>query len=285
MLVGKILRITSTGGIPPSNPFQGAGTARCNVTGRTTAGNKCQETFAWGLRNPFRFAFDPNAAGTRFFINDVGQGAWEEIDLGIAGADYGWNVREGPCVNGSLTNCGAPPAGMTNPIYSYSHPESGCAAITGGAFVPNGVWPSSYDGTYLYGDYTCGKIFVLTPNGSGGYTRSEFTNDVGAVVNMTFGPSPAGRGSTTRTTRTAARCGCSSRPSRQPASDGSHDSVAHAPARPARRELRRQREHRSRCGRHAHLRLELRRRLAAPDDELSRRRATRTRQQAPSPRR
>ena len=63
-----------TGGIPPTIPFQGAGTARCNVTGRTTAGNKCQETFAWGLRNPFRFAFDPNAAGTRFFINDVGQG-------------------------------------------------------------------------------------------------------------------------------------------------------------------------------------------------------------------
>ena len=72
-LIGKILRITSTGGIPVENPFQGAGTARCNVTGRTTAGNKCQETFAWGLRNPFRFAFDPNTAGTRFFINDVGQ--------------------------------------------------------------------------------------------------------------------------------------------------------------------------------------------------------------------
>jgi glucose/arabinose dehydrogenase len=193
-LVGKILRITSTGGIPPSNPFQGAGTARCNVTGRTTAGNKCQETFAWGLRNPFRFAFDPNTSSTRFFINDVGQDTWEEIDLGLAGADYGWNVREGPCANASTTNCGAPPAGMTDPVYSYSHGESSCHAITGGAFVPNGVWPVPYDGTYLYGDYTCGKLFVLTPNGTGGYTRSEFTNDVGAIVNMTFGPSPQGQG-------------------------------------------------------------------------------------------
>ena len=51
-----------------------------------------------------------------FFINDVGQNDWEEVDDGVAGADYGWNVREGPCVNASRTNCGAPPAGMTNPI-------------------------------------------------------------------------------------------------------------------------------------------------------------------------
>jgi glucose/arabinose dehydrogenase len=190
ILLGKVLRITSAGGIPPTNPFLGAGTARCAATGRTTVGQRCQETFAWGLRNPFRIAFDPNAAGTRFFINDVGQNLWEEVDEGIAGADYGWNVREGPCAEGSQTSCGPPPAGMTNPIHWYAHGE--CNAITGGAFVPNGIWPSSYDGTYLYGDYTCGRIFLLTPNGSGGYTRSEFATNVGSVVNLAFGPSPAG---------------------------------------------------------------------------------------------
>jgi glucose/arabinose dehydrogenase len=80
VLLGKILRITRNGGVPPTNPFLGAGTARCNVTGRTDPGKICQETFAMGLRNPFRMAFDPNAAGTRFNINDVGQGTWEEID-------------------------------------------------------------------------------------------------------------------------------------------------------------------------------------------------------------
>ena len=107
VLLGKILRLTPSGGIPADNPFQGAGTARCALTGRTDPGKKCQETYAWGLRNPFRFAFDPGATGTRFFINDVGDLVWEEIDLGTAGADYGWNLREGHCVRQATTNCGA----------------------------------------------------------------------------------------------------------------------------------------------------------------------------------
>ncbi len=188
VLTGKILRITSTGGIPPSNPFQGAGTARCN-TGATTAGNRCQETFAWGLRNPFRIAFDPNAAGTRFFINDVGQGSWEEIDLGQAGADYGWNCREGAHTNNTGGPCSPTPAGMVDPIYEYSH-NTGCGSITGGAFVPNGFWPSAYDNGYLYSDYVCGRIFRLTPAAGGGYTSTDFATGLGSssAVHLTFGP-------------------------------------------------------------------------------------------------
>lgn len=185
VLSGKILRITPAGTIPPSNPFQGMGTARCNLTGRTSAA-RCQETFAWGLRNPFRMGFDPNAAGTRFYINDVGQNVWEEIDNGVAGADYGWNVREGHCANNSTTNCSAPPAGMTNPVHDYSHSATGCGSITGGAFVPNGVWPSTYDGAYLFGDYVCGRIFALTPAG----TRTIFADQLGSssAVHLAFGP-------------------------------------------------------------------------------------------------
>jgi glucose/arabinose dehydrogenase len=195
VLLGKILRIRRDGSIPPTNPFQMMNSGRCNMTGMTTPGNWCQETFASGLRNPFRLAFDPNAAGTRFFINDVGQAAWEEIDEGIAGADYGWNIREGPCVNNSTTNCGSPPAGLTNPIFAYQHGDCSASgvrgnSITGGAFVPNGVWPSQFNGAYLFGEFVCGKIFLLTPNGSGGFTPSEFLTGLGSgsAVTMIFGP-------------------------------------------------------------------------------------------------
>jgi glucose/arabinose dehydrogenase len=193
ILLGKILRITRDGGIPPDNPFQGAGTARCAATGGTTAGNKCQETFASGLRNPFRMAFDPNASTTRFFINDVGQDTWEEVNLGEAGADYGWNVREGNCVRGSTTNCGLPPVGLTNPIYAYDH-SAGCASITGGAFVPRGIWPTAYDDSYLFSDYVCGTIFKLDA-GPNGYTRSDFATGLGAnsAVAMAFGPHGPGQ--------------------------------------------------------------------------------------------
>ena len=190
-LVGKILRITREGGIPADNPFQDAGHERALQHDRDDQpGQAVPEIFATGLRNPFRIAFDPNATGVKFHINDVGQNHWEEIDLGVSGADYGWNVREGPCVRGSTSSCGTPPAGMTNPIFSYQQGSpSGCRAITGGAFVPAGVWPPAYTGSYLFADYVCGRIFRLDQNG-GTYVRSDFATGLGSnsAVHMTFGP-------------------------------------------------------------------------------------------------
>ncbi|MGH2531440.1 MAG: DUF7594 domain-containing protein [Thermomicrobiales bacterium] len=180
-LTGKILRITKTGGVPSSNPFMGTNSDRCALTGGTAAGRVCQEIFATGLRNPFRIAFNPNELITRFYINDVGQNLWEEVSVGQKGADYGWNVREGFCANGSTTNCGAPPAGMTNPIHAYGH--GSCTSITGGAFVPNGVWPESYDNAYLFGDYTCGRMWSLI-----GGEASEFASGIPGPITMTFGP-------------------------------------------------------------------------------------------------
>lgn len=189
VLLGKILRVTRDGAVPADNPYATTGD-RCALPGKTTAGRQCQETYASGLRNPFRFAVDPDAPSTRLFINDVGQGKWEEIDEGKAGSDYGWNLREGFCAYNTTTGCrttpGATVNGQTDPVHSYGRDIG--ASITGGAFVPNGVWPGSYDSSYLFGDFVSGKIFRLSPNGSGGYTRSDFVTGVGSAVAMTFGP-------------------------------------------------------------------------------------------------
>ena len=177
ILTGKVLRVTRSGGIPLDNPFIGSNSGRCNVNGRTTA-THCQETYAWGFRNPFRLALDPNSSSTKIYVNDVGQNEWEEVDHLERGSDYGWNVCEGFEVRDSSSNCNTGHA----PVYAYGR-SAGCASITGGAFVPNGVWPSTYNGAYLYADYVCGRIYSL--NGS---TATQFGSNLGPVTTLEFGP-------------------------------------------------------------------------------------------------
>ena len=199
VLIGKVLRVTRDGDIPAGNPFQGPGTARCNVTGSTTPGTVCQETFAWGLRNPFRFAFDPGSVATRFFLNDVGQNAWEEIDVGEAGVDYGWNCREGDNANPNAgASCaGFPPASppaspYRPPVYEYGR-STGCGSITGGAFVPRGAFSTDYDGHYLFADYNCGKILRLASVPAADNTAVELAYGLGPVVHLRFGPAAGGQ--------------------------------------------------------------------------------------------
>jgi glucose/arabinose dehydrogenase len=189
LLSGKILRVDRDGLPPAANPQAGtAGARRCGNPSGVPAGNgPCSEMFAWGLRNPFRFAFDPNAAGTRFFINDVGQNAWEEIDEGQIGVDYGWNCREGKHARSNISGCTPTPPNMVDPIYEYGR-DAGCTAITGAAFVPSGIWPAAYDGAYLFADYGCGKIFRLVPGSGGSYSAVEFVTDAGGPTAMVFGP-------------------------------------------------------------------------------------------------
>lgn len=189
VLAGKILRITATGGIPRSNPFRGKRTSRCHVKGQTAAKRACREIFAFGLRNPYRIAHDPNVAGVRFFINDVGQNTWEEIDRGVKGANYGWPRREGPCNQGKTAKkqCGKPPRAFMNPVHSYRH-TTGCRSITGGAFVPNNAgWPALYRGDYLFADFVCGTIFRLEKRGKR-FTRHIFASNAGGVTHLAFAP-------------------------------------------------------------------------------------------------
>lgn len=197
ILLGKILRINADGSIPSTNPYLETG-ARCNVDGRNTQNKPCQETFASGLRNPFRLAFDANSSTTRFRINDVGQNAWEEIDEGQKGIDYGWNCREGKHPNPqSSGKCNPAPANLVDPIYDYPHTNTGlfngCNSITGGAFVPRGIWPG-YDGAYVFSDYTCGKIFRLNEPQGGAVTASELLTDVNGPTALAFNPYDANQG-------------------------------------------------------------------------------------------
>lgn len=198
LLNGKILRVDpSTGRAVEGNPFTAAGSGgvECRIRGNTpqTATTPCREIFASGLRNPYRFAFDPNTSATRFYINDVGQNTREEINEGKINANYGWPDREGRCqqgVNpgGSSPACEDPPFGLTDPIEDYGH-ELGLF-ITGGAFIPNGVWPEQYDGGYLFSDGAFGDIWLLDDDGNVNYSNPFL--DASRPTDMTFVHGPNG---------------------------------------------------------------------------------------------
>jgi hypothetical protein len=143
-LLGKLLRIDVDHGrpysIPPDNPFTG----RPGLRG---------EIWAWGLRNPCRFSFDP--AESLLYIADVGQDRWEEVDVVGArqpGLNFGWNRMEGRhCFRAGRCDT----VGLELPVVEYGHGE-GCS-VTGG-FVYRGSRIPSLVGHYLYADYCSGWI-------------------------------------------------------------------------------------------------------------------------------
>lgn len=192
LLNGKILRITTDGQPAPGNPFTGPGTAQCAARGNTpsTPTTACQEIFAYGLRNPYRFAFDRNDGSSRFLINDVGQGTYEEVNLGQLGANYGWPIREGGCPQGDTTPCPGPAAGLTDPITFYGRTLG--TYVTAGAFVPNGLWPSAFDGAYVFADGGSGRMWVRLANGSIDY-GAPFAAGAGGIADATFGFDAAGK--------------------------------------------------------------------------------------------
>lgn len=166
-LLGKLLRIDATGvagyGIPTSNPYpQG------NNEGFRP------EIYAYGLRNPWRIAFD--RANGDLFIADVGQGAREEVNLlapGQGGVNYGWRGREGSiCTSGIPANeCNL--RTPTNPILEYGRDRG--ASITGG-FRYRGTRQASLAGRYVYADYVSGNVFSAAPDAEGTWQASQGAN-------------------------------------------------------------------------------------------------------------
>ena len=148
-LLGKILRIDVDSqdpglnyAIPPDNPFTG------NNEGYR------EEIYAYGLRNPWRFSFDPLTG--RLWAADVGQDTMEEIDIVEKGGNYGWNIMEGSLCYNPRTGCDS--AGLELPVYEYEHSLG--ESVTGG-YIYRGENLSLLYGAYIYSDFISSTIWGL----------------------------------------------------------------------------------------------------------------------------
>lgn len=155
---GKVLRIDPKGtnskngryGIPANNPYANAGNP-----------SSLREVFCRGFRNPNRISWTPD--GT-MLISDIGQAQLEELNVGIAGADYGWPEREGMFLlnhRGQMDRVYALPtndSGYTYPTVQYDHGEGN--AISAG-FVYTGSAAPALRGKYLFGDVVNGRVYCV----------------------------------------------------------------------------------------------------------------------------
>ncbi len=186
VLLSKILRI----GVEPDgsddNPTSCMGCAQYGPFDYTIPGDNpflgnaafAPEIYAWGARNPWRFARDPDT--DLLYVGDVGQNQWEEITLAGPGDDLGWSDMEGfHCFGGAPCDTTAGPNqvnadGMTMPLLEYSHAGGRCS-VTGGAVYRSCEVPA-WDGVYFYSDFCSGEFFALTWDGN-------TVTDLGLVLN------------------------------------------------------------------------------------------------------
>jgi glucose/arabinose dehydrogenase len=165
--LGKILRYNDDGTIPTDNPFHDGN------------GPNADAIWAYGLRNPFTFGFQPGTG--RMFVNDVGAGTFEEINDGIAGSNYGWNSCEG--------FCNPPNPNFRDPLLAYPHSGgnfNGCA-IVGGAFYNPAVqqFPADYSGDYFFADLCRGWIRRYD---IGSNTSAQFASGISTPVDLYVSP-------------------------------------------------------------------------------------------------
>ena len=176
-LLGSLLRVDVRAAepyvIPPDNPFVAGTSAR-------------PEVWAYGLRNPWRFAID--AEDGVMFVTDVGQHGWEEVNavpLNAAPVNYGWNIMEGSRCFMSDT-CAED--GLTKPVLEYSHDE-GCSII--GGYVYRGERLEGLQGHYFFGDYCQGWVHSVRLSGDLATARTDW--QVGFIGHILgFGRDAAG---------------------------------------------------------------------------------------------
>ncbi len=154
-LLGKMLRIDVESGmrpyaIPASNPHV------------QTPGYR-PETWALGLRNPWRFSFDRRTGD--LYIGDVGQGQWEEVDFQAAssggGENYGWRIMEGShCYDPQICD----PIGLVLPVAEYDHSRGWCS-VTGGVVYRGQEYPRMA-GLYFFADFCTGTVWGMQYDGS-----------------------------------------------------------------------------------------------------------------------
>lgn len=200
MLLGKLLRIDVDPvgglayGIPADNPYSQARIVQSNsitdVIGETEGLSleaafyhpaARPEIWAYGLRNPWQFNFDP-ATGD-LYIADVGQVTWEEINFQPAGSpggqNYGWDIQESAhCYPASFESCPRAQLG-TLPVAEYKHGDEGCS-ITGIGVYRGSEFPS-LDGIYFNSDWCSGRFWGLTRGEDGAWIYQQLL-DTGLLV-------------------------------------------------------------------------------------------------------
>ena len=189
-LYGKIIRIdvrdsspTEPYRVPEDNPLAGLGKVR-------------GEIYAWGFRNPWRMAFDPENGN--LWVGDVGEAQTEEINLVQAKGNYGWGWSNGDnCALADPAVCSAPD--LEEPIVTYSHDSLGGCAVVGGVPYRGDAFPW-LRGQYLFGDFCSGRIWALAGSLESGwavrqliqldpiqYITSFAADDSGEVYALTAG--------------------------------------------------------------------------------------------------
>ena len=178
--LGKMLRIDVSGAapfaVPSDNPFLGRSGA-------------LPEVWAYGLRNPWRFSFDRSTGD--LYIGDVGQGALEEIDVGLAsrrgGENYGWNTMEGSRCFSPANNCNT--SGLTLPVTDYGRGDG--FSVTGGV-VYRGCRMPGYAGQYFYADYGTGIIRSFRLDAGRATDPRDWTNALSGSSRVIRNPSSFG---------------------------------------------------------------------------------------------